>query len=331
MNPVPTKMAVIDPLRACPLRCRGCYYLHGDMSSVKPISTILNDIDLAISRGNTAIQVTGGEPLIYPYLKEMVEYAKRLNLGVSIISSCFCDIEKVKPSFSFIDNFLISIHGLEKTHNEYVQNDDARRKQIEFLTYIKRNTDIIVNFNFVINRYNQSEMLEVAKWMVQWHPSIVNFINMNPHGEWGHKKEETKSVIADLRLVEPILNSTIEYLESYGIGVNVRYYPMCRVKEEYRRCICNDRHVVFDPYEWDYNIVPKTFEAFNEWGTITSRNIEHKDDCRSCDLQNICGGINKAFHIASDRKMIDPIKDFSGDRNNFYFYRQHAKTLERFF
>jgi hypothetical protein len=71
----------------------------------------------------------------------------------------------------------------------------------------------------------------------------VNFINMNPHHEWRDESLAVQDVIADLRVVEPNLNAAIEYLESEGIGVNVRYYPMCRIAEKYRRTVCNDKHV----------------------------------------------------------------------------------------
>ena len=53
--------------------------------------------------------------------------------------------------------------------------------------------------------------------------------------------------VADLRAVEVMLTPEIERLEAAGVGVNLRYYPMCRMKPELRRTICNDLQVGFDP------------------------------------------------------------------------------------
>lgn len=332
INPTPTKRAVIDPLRACNLKCSMCYYLHGDMKSIKPFDVVKKDIDAAIARGNNYIDVTGGEPTIYPQICELVKYALDKGVRTCIITNAITPVSIMEKIIDAgIDQFLISIHGTEQVHDKLVCHPGARKKQIQFLELLK-SKGVSFRFNCVINSFNQNEILQIAEWMSPYKPSIVNFINMNPHGEWSSKINETRKVIADLRLVEPNLNLAIQHLESNGIGVNVRYYPMCRIAPEYRRCICNDLHVVFDPYEWDYNIQPKTLEAHKTWGEHTSNCMEEKDGkCKSCQLFKVCGGINKAFNRATEGKMIDSITSGINEieKNDFYLYRKHnEKTLE---
>lgn len=323
VNPEPTKRAMIDPLRACNAKCQFCYYKHGDMKSIRSFEAVKKDIDNAIARGNNYIDVSGGEPTIYPQITDLIKYALDKNIKTCIITNALTPLNKLDEIINAgIDEFLVSIHGMEKTHNFLVGVENAREKQISFLNHIK--DKVSLRFNCVINQYNQNEIYDIAQWMIQWKPKIVNFINMNPHGEWGAKLDETKKVIADLHIVEPLLNKAIELLESNNIGVNVRYYPMCRIEEKYRRCISNDLHVTFDPYEWDYNIQPKIFETFFNWGKQTSINIENKGfPCNQCDLQWICGGINKAFNIVSEGKIISQVKGFTGDKNDFYYYRKY--------
>lgn len=105
---------------------------------------------------------------------------------------------------------------------------------------------------------------------------------------------------------------------------------MCRIPEEYRRLICNDLHVLFDPYEWDYSVQPKELERFKHFGQGMSRNIEHKGiPCSDCDLLNICGGVNRQFHDITNGTMVTPVADFYGDKNNFYWYRKrNVRTLQ---
>jgi len=184
-------------------------------------------------------------------------------------------------------------------------------------------------FNTVINKYNYTELVDIARLAVSFGVSIVNFINFNPHHAWKQHLEEAYEIVADLRKVEPILIEAISLLEEKGVGVNVRYYPMCRMKEEYRRTICNDLHVLFDPYEWDYMLFPKSVGGYMMKGQEMSFETEEKDEpCLNCHLHNICGGINKYFNIATKGTMINPIKDFRGEWRDFYWYRKYnERTL----
>ena len=320
--PIPTTRAVIDPLRKCNMRCRMCYHLHTDMKSIDPLDKTLRELDAAKARGNDYIDITGGQPTIHPHIVEIINYIHNKNMKCCIITNAIDGEEKTNEILSIKpDELLISIHGLEQTHDWLTQHTGARQKQIRFMNQIKNL--IPYRFNFVIAKFNQHEIFETAEWMLQWNPNIVNFINFNPHHEWSNNIA-SKDVMADLRTVEPILNKSIKILEDKNIGVNVRYYPMCRIHENYRRCICNDLHVVFDPYEWDYSISPKTFDAFRKWGIAGSKGMENKGiPCNICDLQWICGGINTNFHKMSNGTMVDAVRDFQGDKNNFYHYREN--------
>lgn len=322
IEPTPTKRAVIDPLRACPLRCKFCYYRFGDMKSIQPFEKIKVDMDNAISRRNTYFDVTGGEPCIYPQIVELIEYALERNIKTCIITSGISGEKQTQRILDAgIDDWLVSIHGLEVTHDYLVGRKGARMSQVRFLSQIREKMSF--RFNFVMNRYNQDEIVDVAKWMIHWRPRIVNFINMNPHHEWKNHQIDTAEVIADLRRLEPELNKAIEILENEGTGVNIRYYPMCRIAEKYRRTVCNDMHVIFDNFEWDYNLSPKTFEVYRQAGINMSKSVEMKEPpCSECDLQSICGGINKPFFLASDNP-VDPVRNTGIDPQDFYHYRKH--------
>lgn len=331
MTAIPTKRFVLDSTRSCNIKCKFCYYLHTydewknyDWSFDK----IKQEIDKGISRSNTYMDITGGEPTISKHICESVEYALSKGVKACIITNGLVSEKRTNELLdSGLDEFLISRHGLNKTHDFITNCEGAYDRQERFIKQIKNR--ISFRFNCVINHYNEGEIFDIAVELAEHQPSIVNFINMNPHHEWVDKKIETQKVAANLDIVEPLLNRAVQYLENNGIGVNIRYYPMCRIKEEYRRCVCNDLHVVFDPYEWDYNILPKTFEAFRQWGERTSNNIEFKNSpCRECDLLEICGGINKAFYLATQGEYLKPIFNSDIDKNDFYIYRKNnVKTL----
>ena len=47
----PTKRAVVDTGRACPLRCRMCYHKHSDYKGFKTFEQIKKEVDQAKARG----------------------------------------------------------------------------------------------------------------------------------------------------------------------------------------------------------------------------------------------------------------------------------------
>lgn len=263
--PEPTRTFVLDVGRRCNINCKFCYYHHlGDLSTQgwKGVDFVYEEIRRGIRRGNDRVEITGGEPTLFPCIEEVIYYLKKNSIETCIITNGVVSENKLNSLIDArVDEFLVSVHGTEEIH-DMLTVAGARKVQCQTLKLLNENRERLskqFRFNFVINVANQKNILEATKWMALWNPTAVNFINMNPHHGW-KDSEETERVVADLRIVEPLLNESIKYLESKLIGVNVRYYPMCRIAEEFRHCICNDLHVMFDAKEWDYSVIPKTFE-----------------------------------------------------------------------
>lgn len=329
IQPTPTKTGVIDAGKKCNCLCKGCYFAHlGDLTkqTFRSKEALMADIDKEKSHGMNYADCTGGEGTIHPDMPEIIRHATKQGMRMCIITNALCGKNTTQKLLDAgIDEFLVSVHGRAETHDKYVQYPDARKKQERFLEQIHGQAKL--RFNTVINRFDQSELYDLATWMLQWRPSIVNFINFNPHSGWKKDLQGTRDLVADLRLVEPVMNEAIFRLEAINIGVNVRYYPMCRIKEEYRRCICNDLHVEFDNFEWRY-IVPRDFHSVRQNWIAESKRVEEKRaPCNVCDLQWICGGANRWFHQAATKVYGEPLTAITNtsfeDRYGFYHYRQH--------
>ena len=333
--PEPTKRAMIDVGRKCNMNCNFCYYKHlGDLrlESFTPSIDLECEINSAHKRGCNYIDFTGGEPTIYPEITRLIKHALSKDIKSCVITNAICGDKTVQKILdSGVDDFLISLHGhSEEMHDKLTNKEGARRRQERFMNYLKGNFKNQFRFNAVIAKYNQNYLPELARYMVKWNPKIVNFINMNPHGDWSKDRQGTREVIADLRVAEVGLNEAINILEDHGIGVNVRYYPMCRINKYYRRTVCNDLHVMFDPYEWDYKEMPKTYEQYKSWGVRTSKNIEYQGmPCCDCDIKHICGGINTALTLATSNKMIDKQSELEMKDCSFYHYRANNKLTLR--
>lgn len=327
IEPIVTRRAVIDPLRLCHLRCDFCYYLHGDMQSVRPWPEVRDELRRHAERDCTAVDVTGGEPLRYPQITELVAECKSLGMSVRVISSLIAAPGVVEQAIKAgVDGFLVSCHGSTAvTHDAIVHVTNARAIQHQRLEQLAGRA--VIDLNYVIVSANQDEIERFATYCQAWHPRIVNFINFNPHYEW-RKRPETASLVADLRLAGPQLDAAIDVLESVGIGVNVRYYPMCAVSERHRKNICNDLHVPFDSGEWNNAIASfRTATAYQYGFKLSQANEEKGDPCNRCDLQWICGGANRHWHQASRQTHGEQLVAINLpadiDRRDWYHYRRN--------
>ena len=327
--PIPTKRAGIQSGWACNLKCKFCYHIFNPRND----NVSLEDIKLSIldakNRGNNYIDLVGpGEPSVVSYISDVIKFSKDNNMKVCMITNAVIPEKRLNDIIDAdIDDFLISMHGMELVHDDITGCKGARKIQE---TTIKRILEKNKTFrvNYVINNYNYKDIIDFSNYIIQFNPRIINFINFNPHGDWANNPETLKFV-TNLREVEPILNTVINNLEKHNIGVNLRYYPMCRIAPEFRKNICNDLQVMFDPYEWDYKIVPKTLERYRERGIILSNSIENKTGvCSKCQLRNICGGINKQYNNATKSTQIDAVidKDIQ-NLDDFYYYRQYNNKV----
>jgi len=299
-------------------------------------------IDDGISRGNTHMDITGGEPTVYPDIVKLVEYAAEHGISTCIITNGIVSSDKAEALMAAgVEEWLVSRHGTEPIHNYITNAPRSFTLQLRFLD-VCRKQNVPVRFNCVLTKFNENILLEMAAEMLRFSPVVVNFINMNPHHEWMSKDLATQDVIADLPRSAPMLADAIALLEEGGVRVNVRYYPMCLLPKKYWRCVANDLHVVWELYdevlgrdincEWDYQIAPKTCETHLRWARRTSLLVEEQGyPCVACDAKTICGGVNRHFHrvyVSYHRQeLCRPIVDSSLPKDDFYFFRRHNRKI----
>jgi MoaA/NifB/PqqE/SkfB family radical SAM enzyme len=326
VKPLPTKRAVIDIGRICNLNCNFCYYHHSDSIGHKSLDVLKKEALAAKDRGNITIDLYGGEPTMLPFIEEFLLYLKSLNLNRCIITNGVVPPNKVLSILdSGVEEFNVSLHGGEATHDLAVGMKGARKKQERFLSMLKAR-GVPFSFNSVLTRDTAPDIPIIVDMALKWRPEVVNFINFNPNYGWADDPEGTRKNVADLFLAAPLLDDAIGTLEESSIAANLRFYPMCRISEKNRKNVCNTLHISFDPTEWDYKIKPKTVEAHLRWGRTLSKLKENKQEpCNKCSLHNICGGINIHFHEATNKKMATAVNAPTDcDPNDFYHYRKHC-------
>jgi len=326
----PTRTSFLDIGRICQAQCAFCYYIfqedHG--KGYKSLKELQSEIKQSKDRGNTLIDITGGEPTIHPDILDVVDYIHTLDMRVCIITNGLCGEERQQMLINHgVDLFRISMHGLGPTHDRLTGRENARNEQMKFLDLLEEDERVkFYHINYVLVKDTQEELIGFAETYSTFKKfkkfSIINFL---PHYEWG-SPEKAVGMIADLRIAEKQINKAFPILESRGIGCDLRYYPMCRIDESLRRTISNDYQCMFDFWEWDYGAFPKTKENYRIFGENISRNNEEKGEpCCRCNLRKVCGGINRAMNNAKPG-MVDAILEGELIKDPFYYRKYNIMT-----
>lgn len=335
--PKPTRRAMVDVGLHCNISCVHCYYGHKDGGKYKSVAELKKEVDKAKSRGNHCIDFSGGEPGIYPGMPEVLEYCHSIGLHTCIITNGIMGKNTTKKLLNAkVSDFLVSVHGSEAVINEIMQLKKKTGETVSFNVrerqerFLKQLVDAGQTFrmNCTLIKQNENDLPELAKWAIKWKPTIFNFINFNPHHEWRDKPDAVRAVMGNMDCLEKGLSEAIPVLLDAGVGVNVRYYPMCRIPEVFRYHVCNDLQVLSDPYEWDYDIMPKTADNYKRAAAkLSASNEWNAQPCIACDIRFICGGINSVFFAAAqDKTIIHAITDKTVKRDDVYHYRR-ANTV----
>ena len=155
-------LAHIIPIRRCNLSCAYCNE-YDDFSKPVPIETMFRRIDRLADLGTTVITVSGGEPLLYPDLDEIVAHIRRRGALAGLITNgCLLTAERIRRlNHAGLDHMQISIDNLEP--------DDVSRKSLRVLDpklqLLARHAEFHVNINSVAGGgiHNPEDALAIGR------------------------------------------------------------------------------------------------------------------------------------------------------------------------
>jgi len=161
---------------ACNLECIHCHTSCGSQTAdhlgVSFVKRIINENGYLNQLLNSEYNLilTGGEPLLYPYLLEIVDYASdQNNLNtISILTNGTLVDEKIIRSLQNYQNvqIQISIDGLRSTHDSIRGAGTFRKIEKNILTLSKSNIPVIVATT--ANSWNLREIPELILKCVEW-------------------------------------------------------------------------------------------------------------------------------------------------------------------
>lgn len=154
-------------IEACNYRCRHCF-AHFDKHNVLTPETWKAIIDNAVESGMVnSFNFAGGEPLIYPHLTSLAEYANSLGCKCSVITNgSYIDEEWIKNNASLFTTIGFSLDSFSPDTLRRIGRCDAKDRILsldrikKIFTLIKKyNPDIRIKVNTVVSAVNKDENL----------------------------------------------------------------------------------------------------------------------------------------------------------------------------
>ena len=245
----------------CNEDCKFCYYkgyLHKRELS-NSTDFLKKQLEFGFRVGARAVDFSGGEPTIRQDMPELIRYAR--DLGYETIAIITNGIRPSNEKYlnelisSGLNDMLISIHGINKMHDNIVQLNGAFNRIKSLLEQLNR-----LNFRFrtntVIVKDNVAQLTEISNWISSYGPKAMNFIFFNDF-----YPNEDNSLLPDLEEASLAVKRAIDSAQKNVPKITVRYVPLCYMKG-YEKFVCNYPQRLYDPDEENHSIQ----KVFSEYG-----------------------------------------------------------------
>jgi MoaA/NifB/PqqE/SkfB family radical SAM enzyme len=163
-----TRVLQIHPTRRCNLRCLHCYSSSGpgerDELDLELLRGALTD---ARAEGYTVVGVSGGEPLLYRPLRELLGHARRNGMLTTVTTNgILLDERRIEMLRGAVDLLAISLDGTPASHNRMRASERAFGAMADRLEGVRK-SGVPFGFIFTLTRHNVHELDWVARFALE--------------------------------------------------------------------------------------------------------------------------------------------------------------------
>lgn len=178
----------IHPTRRCNLRCLHCYSSSGpderDSLSAELLSDAITD---ARAEGFSSVSFSGGEPIMYGSLPDLLDHAKSLGMRTGVTSNgMLLDARQLDRLKGRADLLAISLDGVPASHDKVRANTRAFETMAKRLEGVRK-VGIPFGFIFTLTQYNLHEIDWIASFALQ---EGAKLLQIHPLEETGRAGQE---------------------------------------------------------------------------------------------------------------------------------------------
>lgn len=244
----------ISPSANCNLNCKGCYacsYKKDDIMSKGKMNDI---IDQARQLGTYVLCITGGEPLMYPYLMEILE--ENRDMYFLIYTNGMLIDEKFCRKIAKLGNaaILLSIEG-RKEETDYRRGKGCYEKVMNAAFVLKKKR-IIFGYTLTVSRQNADVIADedFFRYLVETGASIIWLSTYLPVGSKSdlsmiplpEQRVKLQYIISRLRRKLPVLIIDFENDSRYVGGCTGAGRRFLHINNNGNIEVCNFTHFYQD-------------------------------------------------------------------------------------
>lgn len=150
---------------ACKMNCSFCCDHQKEYFPNYSYTELVKIINILSTAGTKRICFTGGEPLLYPRFRDIVEYTSSLNMETILLSSDGSELNSLSIPKQFITNVRISVHGIHSTHDKLVGVKGAFDKIFNCFNNLHAQ-EYVIDIATVITHQNINEISDIAQFCI---------------------------------------------------------------------------------------------------------------------------------------------------------------------
>lgn len=325
----------IHVTNACNLRCKHCYVSSGlPFDSEAGLETWMKVIDVAQSRYEKVhVTISGGEPLLVPWLPDLLKHIKARGLRTSILSNGMLWTDKrISEIGRYVDLVNVSLDGATEEVHDAVRGKGSFRQAIRGISRLGA-AQMEVGINVCLMRSNINDIEANLFNLIKSFPFKVSIL-LGKFVEEGRGLNCRSEVVSPEEMSRVLAKLAAQFLESGWQPTSTAKRSNCGFGKYYALYANGDVSPCLSPRYIAGNIVKEPIEeVFDRIMANAARaNVDRLPLCRSCDVRYICGG---KCHLPQVTNGI-PIKQNACSaqyRSNFYSklaaraLRQDAVTI----
>jgi hopanoid biosynthesis associated radical SAM protein HpnH len=276
---------MLEPLYACNLACIGCSTERhtGKVADRLPIEACLKAVD---DSGAPTVSICGGEPTLYPELKELVEAIVARKRHIYLCTNGLLLGDKVFDKIAPEKRLTLNVHldGMRETHDEVCDRKGVFDKAIEMIREGKRRGYHVMTNTTV---FKQTQIEEVEALCALLTGLGVDGLLISPGYHYESVEED---IFLTRQEIQKKFHRVLEISKKYPVCSTPMFLEFAAGERDYN---CSPwSTVTYTPRGWKapcYLIGESYIPDWNEFWTKTDWaywESRQDDKCRNCAMHS---------------------------------------------
>lgn len=213
----------VHPTRLCNLRCRHCYSSSGpDVAESVPIGLLSRVVRDAAALGYDVLNVTGGEPFLYPELPGLLKAARDAGMRTTVTTNAVAlNQRRIGLVRGLVDLVAVSLDGDQPTHDRIRDQQGCFTKA---LAGIRRLAEVGIPVGVVttLTQGNATQLGDVAVAAAQSGALLLQVHPLEPEGAAGRLMAGERPDAVELAYAAVELG---RIAEEHGLAVQLDAVP----------------------------------------------------------------------------------------------------------